>query len=82
MEPTLGKAPFFMKGVVMHSTKQSMDWHIQEVLTCELLRVDPNNEMLEKFLGMQNHFGAEMRKIKKFYEEQGKWPPREPGSLC
>ena len=54
----------------MHSTKQSMDWHIQEVLTCELLRVDPNNEMLEKFLGMQNHFGAEMRKIKKFYEEE------------
>ena len=55
----------------MQSTKQAMDWHIQEVLTCEVLRLDPNNKMLKKFFEMQNHHGANMRNIKKQYEKHG-----------
>ena len=47
----------------MQSTKQAMDWHIEEVLTCEVLRLDPDNAMIKKFCDMQNHQGATIRRI-------------------
>ena len=65
----------------MQSTKQAMDWHIQEVLTCEVLRLDPNNKMLNKFFEMQNHHGATMRNFKKQYDKHGTWNEPQPGSL-
>jgi len=66
----------------MQSTKQVMDWHIEEVLTCEVLRLDPDNAMVKKFCNMQNHQGATIRRIRDHYNKNGTWPVRTPESLC
>ena len=42
--------------------KTKMDYDMIEQLAREVNRLDPNNEVLQKFLAMDNFEGAELRK--------------------
>lgn len=42
--------------------KTKMDYDMIEQLAREVNRLDPNNEVLQKFLVMDNFEGAELRK--------------------
>ena len=43
--------------------KTKMDYDMIEQLAREVHRLDPTNEVLQKFLSMDNYEGAELRKV-------------------
>jgi hypothetical protein len=45
--------------------KTNLDYEMIEKLALEVDRLDPENKILEKFLGMDNFEGAELRKVLK-----------------
>ena len=46
----------------VNTSKQKMDYDMIEQLAREVHRLDPTNEVLQKFLAMDNFEGAELRK--------------------
>ena len=43
--------------------KTKMDYDMINQLAVEVHRLDPNNQVLQKFLLMDNYEGAELRKV-------------------
>ena len=43
--------------------KTKMDYDMIEQLAREVYRLDPKNQVLQKFLAMENFEGAELRKV-------------------
>ena len=43
--------------------KTKMDYDMINQLAVEVHRLDPDNEVLQKFLAMDNYEGAELRKV-------------------
>ena len=66
----------------MQSIKTNMDWHIQESLMVEVYKADPENTILNKFINMQNHHGAAMRKIMDAYKKNGHQTKYTDDELC
>ena len=69
-------------GYIMQSIKTKMDWHIQESLMVEVYKADPENITLNKFMNMQNHHGAAMRKIMDAYKKNGHQTKYTDDELC
>jgi len=57
--------------------KTKMDYEMIEQLACELYKLNPDNEVLKKFISMDNFEGAELRK-----SIAGVEPSKEYGRLC
>ena len=54
--------------------KTSMDEKVIDYLAIELYRLDPENAVLNKFLGMDNFEGTEMLKTIREFKKTGKFP--------
>jgi hypothetical protein len=54
--------------------KTSMDEKVIDYLAIELYRLDPENAVLNKFLGMDNFEGTELTKTIREYKKTGKFP--------
>ncbi len=66
----------------MQSIKTKMDWYIQESLMVEVYKADPENTILNKFMNMQNHHGAAMRKMMDAYKKNGHQTKYTDDELC
>jgi len=54
--------------------KTSMDEKVIDYLAIELYKLDPENAVLNKFLGMDNFEGTELQKTLREYKKTGKFP--------
>ena len=51
-----------------------MDEKVIDYLAIELYKLDPENAVLNKFLGMDNFEGSEMQKTIREFKKTGKFP--------
>tara|TARA_B100001057_G_scaffold271202_1_gene271407 strand:- start:296 stop:547 length:252 start_codon:yes stop_codon:yes gene_type:complete len=54
--------------------KTSMDMKVIDYLAIEVYKLDPENAVLKKFLGMDNFEGTEMQKTIREFKKTGQHP--------